>query len=78
MSEHHHDLVSDFPEHKEKIHELKLANAHFRKMFEDYSELNKQVYRAENRIDIIGEREEELLRKKRLHLKDELYKMLLA
>lgn len=78
MSEHHHDLVTDFPEHKEHIHELKMGNAHFRKLFEQYTEFNKLIYRAENRLDVISEHEEEVLRKKRLQTKDELYKMLLS
>ena len=75
MSEHQ-DLGNEFPELKEKIHSLKVTDPHFKKLLEEYTELNKAVYRAEHRIDLLSEDAEELMRKERVHLKDKLYQML--
>ena len=33
MSVEHHDLVHEFPELNDRIHELKMNNAHFRRLF---------------------------------------------
>ena len=40
-----HDLLHEFPEHKDKIHNLKIENAHFRKLFDDYHEIEHEVRR---------------------------------
>lgn len=72
----HHDLATEFPELKDKIHELKTSNAHFSRLFERYQEIDKQITRSENRIELMSNEEEETLRKERLKLKDELYSML--
>lgn len=72
----HHDLATEFPELKDKIHELKISNAHFKTIFERYQEVDKGVARAEARIDLLSNEQEENLRKERLKLKDELYSML--
>ena len=42
-----HDLLHEFPEHKEKIHDLKLNNAHFRKLFDDYDVVEHDIHRIE-------------------------------
>jgi len=76
MSEAKHDLAAEFPEFKEAIHELKMSNSHFLKLFDRYHELNRSIHRAEQRIDALSEFEEEKLRKQRLVVKDELYKIL--
>ena len=36
-----HQLVIDFPEFAEKIHTLKMENAHFKKLFENYRHSKK-------------------------------------
>ena len=77
MSENHrHDLVSEFPEHKETIHRLKVSNEHFKKLATRYEEIDKSIVRAESRIDLLSEENEEKVRKERLQLKDEIFKML--
>ena len=76
MSGSHHELAAEFPEFKDTIHNLKINNAHFRKLFEQYHELNLAIGRSEQRIDLLSENEEERLRKERLKLKDELYQIL--
>lgn len=76
MSDNQHDLAHEFPEFKEAIHELKVSNNHFRKLFDEYHELNKSIHRSEIREDLLSDSEEELLRKKRLATKDEIYSIL--
>ncbi len=76
MSDNLHDLAHDFPEHKDKIHEFKISDSHFRTLFDEYHDLNKKIHRAQLRIDILSEEEEEELKKERLLLKDKLFLML--
>lgn len=42
-----HDLIHELPEHREWIHELKLSNAHFAKLFAEYHEVDHEVHRIE-------------------------------
>jgi uncharacterized protein YdcH (DUF465 family) len=72
----HIDLAKEFPEFADKIHDKKMSDAHFKRLHEQYTELNQAVYRAETRIDLVSEEEEEKMRKERLILKDELYGIL--
>lgn len=72
----HHDLVHEFPEYREKIHEMKLGNAHFAKLFETYNEVEHEVHRIEQGIETPADEYLEELKKRRLALKDELYQML--
>lgn len=64
-------------EHKEEIHELKMSNAHFAKIFEKHNELDKKVEDAEADRIILTDVELERLKKEKLLLKDEAYKMIL-
>lgn len=76
MSVPHHDLVHEFPELKDRIHALKTSNAHFKKLFEQYHELTRKVENMENEVTPVTTQTEEDAKVKRLHLKDELYRML--
>lgn len=73
-----HELAADFPEHTQRIHDLKMSNAHFAKLMEEYGHINEAVHRAETNIEPISPEAETELRKKRGALKDELYRMLTA
>lgn len=73
-----HDLLHEFPEHKETIHNLKVSDNHFRKMFDEYHELDHEVHRIEQGAENTTDEYLTDLRKKRLHLKDELYKMIMS
>jgi len=64
-------------EYKDEIHELKLNNAHFAKVFEKHNELDKKVEDAEADRIILTDVELETLKKEKLLLKDEAYKMIL-
>jgi uncharacterized protein len=77
MKDYHQiDLATEFPEFKDRIHDLKTSNRHFRRLYEEYCEVSKSIHLAEERVELMSERAEEDLRKKRLTLKDELYGML--
>ncbi len=71
-----HELAEEFPEYAEKIHELKTANAHFSKLTDEYHEVNREIHRLETRVEAGSDEREEELRKKRIHLKDEIAAML--
>lgn len=71
-----HALILDFPELTEKIHELKVSNNHFRKLFDEYHDLTHEVHSIETGASVTSDLYLTELRKKRIHLKDELYKLL--
>ena len=71
-----HDLKHEFPELEEKIHEFKVSNNHFRKLFDEYHEINNEIHRIETGAEATSDEVLNELRKKRLHLKDELYTIL--
>ena len=70
MSHKPHGLAEDFPDKALKISALKETDAHFAKLVAEYDEVNEKVNRAENRLDLMTEEDEEHLRKKRSKLKD--------
>ncbi len=76
MSNLHHPLITEFPDHQDTIHQLKLENAHFRNLMDKYEAVDKEVVRMEEGIetpeDIVLTEE----KKKRLELKDELFAMI--
>lgn len=74
----HHDLHHEFPDHRERIHELKMNDAHFRNLMEQYDEVNTKVERLEQEGEPVTDETLEELKKQRLHLKDEIYQYLVA
>ena len=76
MSHVPHELAEEFPEHVDKMHEMKGANAHFAKLFDEYHELNRAIHRAETDVEPTDDFHMEDMRKQRLKLKDEIYGML--
>ena len=73
MSHTPHALAEDFPELEQKIMALKESDAHFAKLVESYNDVNHQVYRAENRLDLLTEAQEEALKRERALLKDHIW-----
>lgn len=76
MTVEHHDLIHEFPEHKERIHQLKMDDAHFAKLFDEYNDLTNRIEVLENNEVPVTDESLEDLKKQRLRLKDELYAML--
>jgi uncharacterized protein YdcH (DUF465 family) len=70
-----HDLHHELPEFEEKIHALKISDNHFRKLFDNYEELNHKIHGVET-TGVFSDDELNEMRIKRLALKDELYGML--
>ena len=73
-----HDLVHELPEFKEAIHELKMNDAHFARLFKEYHELDHEVLRIEENVETTSDDFLESRKKVRLNLKDNLLKMLVA
>ena len=73
MSHTPHALPLEFPEKATKISALKETDAHFAKLVEEYNAVNEKVHRAEARLDLLTEEEEEQLRKKRAAIKDHVW-----
>jgi len=64
-------------EYRDEIHELKQENAHFAKIFEKHNELDQKVEDAEAGRIPMSDLELETLKKEKLLLKDEAYKMIM-
>jgi len=64
-------------EYRDEIHELKQKDAHFANIFEKHNALDKQVEDAEAGRTILTDIELETLKKQKLLLKDEAYKMIM-
>ncbi|MCP5266755.1 MAG: YdcH family protein [Burkholderiaceae bacterium] len=73
-----HPLGKDFPEMRDAIHQMKTNNSHFSKLFDEYEAIDREVVRAEQGVDHVSDLMLEEMKMKRVHLKDELYGMLVA
>ena len=71
-----HNLTHEFPQYQEKIQQLKVENAHFKKLANEYDEANHAVHRIESGAEVTTDDHLNELRKQRVCLKDELYQML--
>lgn len=73
-----HDLHHEFPEYENQIHQLKTSDNHFRKLFDEYHNINNEVHRIETGAEATSDETLNKLRMQRVHLKDELYQILSA
>jgi len=73
-----HDLAHEFPEYRDQIHQLKMTDQHFLKLFEEYHDVDHEVRRIEMEIETTSDDYLETRKKHRLFLKDELYTILRA
>lgn len=78
MSHTPHELAEEFPGHIDRMHALKVENAHFAKLFDEYHEINRAIHRAETNVEPVEELEEVQMRKQRVALKDEIWSMVSA
>lgn len=72
----HHDLAQDFPELKDDIHAMKMTDAHFRRLAEEYEAVCKELHRAQDGAGVMDDAHAEELKKQRVTLKDDLFSML--
>jgi hypothetical protein len=71
-----HDLVHELPEHRDAIHKLKMTDQHFARLFDQYHEVDHEVHRIETGVENTSDEYLDERKKQRLHLKDELYRMI--
>ncbi|WP_374641455.1 YdcH family protein [Tabrizicola sp.] len=72
MSNTPHTLQEEFPGQAAEITALKTSDPQFAKLLVEYDEVNDKVHRAETRLDLRTEEEEEQLRKQRSRIKDQI------
>jgi len=71
-----HDLVHELPEYRDTIHNLKMTDQHFARLFDEYHEVDHEVHRIETGIENTSDEYLEERKKRRLYLKDELFRMI--
>ncbi len=76
MSHTPHELADTFPQHRDRIHQLKLDDQHFARMAEEYHTINREIHRIESEVEPASDERLEELKKQRLHLADEVGTML--
>lgn len=78
MSHTPHELAEEFPQAIDLMHRLKLEDAHFARLAEDYHVLNRAIHRAETQVEPVSESHEIDMRRQRMALKDEIARILAA
>jgi len=72
-----HILVEEFPEHREKIYQMKSSDNAFARLFDEYHGVNAEIIDIEEHNSDTSDFYLEELKKKRLQLKDQLYSLLI-
>jgi len=67
-----HDLLHELPEYQDRIHQLKLENVHFRKVFDEYHELEHEIHRINTGVETVTDEQLHQLKANLLFIKDEL------
>lgn len=71
-----HAIHEEFPNDTQAIHDLKVSNARFARLLDEYDRINDQVNSAETYNPPINDEAEKDLRRQRAALKDEIAGML--
>ncbi|MDH5775071.1 MAG: DUF465 domain-containing protein [Nitrospirota bacterium] len=72
----HHPLVKEFPEHHDRIHELKISDGHFHRLMNDYENLDKEIFRAKSDVEPTDDTHLKELGVRRVQLKDQIYALI--
>ena len=67
-----HAIHEEFPDDADIIHNLKVSDAHFAKLLDEYDSLNDEVVAAETFVKPTAEDAEHELRRRRVLLKDQI------
>ena len=67
-----HDLLHELPEYHDRIHQLKIEDEHFRKVFDEYHELEHEIHRINTGIETVTDDQLHQLKANLLFMKDEL------
>lgn len=78
MSHTPHELADEFPEYRDVLHTLKLRHARFATLSARYHEINRDIHRIETDVEPASDARAEALKKERLHLLDEVAKIVSA
>jgi len=65
-----------FPEYRDLISQLKTTDHHFIHLFDKHNMLDQKIQNLEARIEKATDIEIEVLKKEKLHLKDEIFNLL--
>lgn len=63
-------------EYRDEIHDLKISNAHFAKIFEKHNKLDQDIINAEEGRSSLTDMEIETMKKEKLLLKDKALMMI--
>jgi uncharacterized protein YdcH (DUF465 family) len=72
----HHPLLKEFPEHREFMLWLKVSDEEFRRMFDEYHQVDDAICRIEEQVDFATDQETDELKMKRAWLKDQMYRQI--
>jgi uncharacterized protein YdcH (DUF465 family) len=76
MSLEKHSLVKEFPGHHHTIRHLKMHDAHFTKLFDEYHDLDHEIFELERKGSPTTDQHLEEQKLKRVQLKDQLFNMI--
>lgn len=65
-----HELMEEFPDKIDAMQQLKLGDAHFARLYDDYHTINRAVHRAETDVEPTDDLTLAQMRKERMALKD--------
>lgn len=75
MSLEKHSLLKEFPDHHHTIRHLKMHDMHFAKLFDEYHEIDHEVYRIESGDGTTSDEYLEQQKLRRVQLKDTLFNL---
>ena len=78
MQVEHHDLHHEFPEYLDFIHALQASSEQFGHLYDQYQNLTREVERLEEEDLPVDDFTIENMKKHRVWLKDQMYRMLVA
>ncbi len=78
MHVEHHDLDHEFPKLHHVMEVLKTQNEGFRVLFDEYNHLTDEIERLEEADVPVSDFTIEEMKKKRVHLKDLVYRMVIG
>ncbi|MCC2618261.1 DUF465 domain-containing protein [Aestuariibacter halophilus] len=67
-----HSFLKEFPDHHHTIRHLKMNDAHFAKLFDEYNALDHDIYNVESSGSVVADEELERKKLRRVELKDAL------
>ncbi|MBL4797003.1 MAG: DUF465 domain-containing protein [Oleispira sp.] len=71
-----HSLHNEFPQHNDRIRQLKMNDRHFVRLFEEYHDTDREIRKIEEGAEASSDARLEGLKMRRVHLKDDLLGML--